>query len=214
MALSTLLGELDPERIKALPGRIRNPDRVQQHINAFALRLQGVSYRGIADHFGWKAVCTAQNSVKRGEELAKDLGLDGERIRLKLANFFDELCDITLAQVKQQAENGQEEFFVDSEGNKSMKRRKGVDPRLLGEAGRGAIRFAQFCGLMDADASTGSGEISTNVVFIQPTGDGAAWDQLQQAQVVDTPASQAVITAAVGQGSGQNERANAPETLQ
>lgn len=98
---------MTPEQLKKLPGRIRNPERVQQHIDAFALRLQGVSYRGIADHFGWKSPCTAQNSVKRGEELAKHLNLDGERIRLKLTAFFDEILDITLANVCDQARDGQ-----------------------------------------------------------------------------------------------------------
>ena len=77
MALNTLLGQASPEALQKLPGRIRNPDRIQQHINAFALHLQGVSYRGIQEHFGWKYLSTAQNSVMRGEQLAKDLNLDG-----------------------------------------------------------------------------------------------------------------------------------------
>jgi hypothetical protein len=196
MALQTLLGQIDPDTIRKLPGRVRNPDRIQQHINAFALHLQGVSYRGIQEHFGWKAVATAENSVKRGEQLAKDLGLDGERIRLKLANFFDELCDITLAQVKKQVEDGQVCLVADNQGNETITRRRGVDPRLLGEAGRGAIRFAQFCGLMDAEASTGAGEVSTNVIFVQPTGDGAQWDQLQtQAPTVDVSAMTTDVSA-------------------
>ena len=104
MALSTLLGQVSEEALKALPGRIRSPERVQQHLDAFGLHLQGVSYRGIQERFGWKSVSTAENSVKRGEELAKNLNLDGERIRLKLANFFDELCDISLKQIKDQVE--------------------------------------------------------------------------------------------------------------
>lgn len=197
MALSTVLGQVDPEKLKALPGRIRSPERIQQHLDAFGLHLQGVSFRGIQQHFGWKSVCTAENSVKRGELLAKDLNLDSERIRLKLAAYFDEILDITMQQVKEQVKAGRVTIDLDPEGRQTMRCTKGVDPRLLGEAGRGAIRFAQFVGLMDSDASTGGGEISTNVVFIQPTGDGAAWDQLQtQAPVVDVSAMATDVSAA------------------
>ena len=149
MALKTLLGQIDPEAIKKLPGKVRDLDRVQQHIDAFALHLQGVSFRGIQKQFGWKAVSTAENSVKRGEQLAKDLGLDNERIKLKLANFFDEILDITMHQVKEQVEAGRITIDIDPDGKRSMRITKGVDPRLLGEAGRGAIRFAEFCWLLD-----------------------------------------------------------------
>ena len=173
MALNTLLGQASPEAIKKLPGKIRNPDRIQQHIDAFALHLQGVSYRGIQDHFGWKSLSTAQNSVMRGEQLAKDLGLDGERIRLKLANFFDELCDITLAQVKKQVEDGQVCLVADNQGNETITRRRGVDPRLLGEAGRGAIRFAEFCGLMDRAPEVNSN--STTLIQLAVPSDGASF---------------------------------------
>ena len=204
MTLRTLLGQATPDQLKALPARTRNPERVQQSIDAFALHLQGVSYRGIQEQFGWKSPNTAVNAVQRGEELAKLLNLDGERIRLKLAAFFDEVLDISLAQIRDQVENGQITQVADNQGNTTVTKRRGVDPRLMGEAGRGAIRFAQFVGLMDSDASTGGGEISTNVVFIQPTGDGAAWDQLQtQAPVVDVSVS--------GQGNGQDQRVITPE---
>ena len=177
MALNTLLGQVTDEKLKKLPGRVRNPERIQQHIEAFGLHLQGVSYRGICDHFGWKGVATAQNSVRRGEILAKELDLDNEKLRLKLAAFFEELCDITLRQVKQQAEEGQITQVANNDGTTVVTRRQGVDPRLLGEAGRGAIRFAQFAGLMDADKSTSGGaDVSTNVVFISPQADLTEWE--------------------------------------
>ena len=177
MGIETLLGQATDEQLKKLPGRVRNPERVKQHLDAFALHLQGVSYRGIQDHFGWKSLSTAENSVKRGEILAKNLNLDSEKIRLKLAVFFEEICNITLQQVREQVEAGRVTVDVDAEGNKSVRCTKGVDPRLLGEAGRGAIRFAQFAGLMDSDKSTsGGGDISTNVVFVSPQADLSEWE--------------------------------------
>jgi ethanolamine utilization microcompartment shell protein EutS len=189
MALHTLLGQASPEALEKLPARVRNPERIQQHINAFALHLQGVSYRGIQEHFGWNSLSTAQNSVKRGEELAKDLGLDNERIRLKLANFFDELADITLAQVKKQVEEGQVTMVVDNQGNRTITRRRGVDTKLLGEAGRGAIRFAQFCGLMDATPE--SAAATTTLIQLSAPAAGADFsDRWSGAATVETEASQ------------------------
>ena len=172
MALSTLLGEVTPEQLKALPGRIRNPDRVQQHLDAFALRLQGCSYRGIADHFGWKAVCTAQNSVKRGEELAKDLKLDGEKIRLKLAAAFDELADISIAEVRRQVQDGR---LMTVKGPQGMEIRHtaGPDPRLIGEAGRGLMRFAEFAGLTDRAPEVNTS--STTLINLSAPADGASF---------------------------------------
>lgn len=203
MGLNTLLGQPSPEQLKALPGRIRNPERIKQHLDAFALHLQGVSYRGIQDHFGWKSLSTAQNSVKRGEELAKQLNLDGERIRLKLAAFFDEILDITLANVRDQAREGQITQVADNDGNRTVTKRNGVDPRLLGEAGRGAIRFAQFVGLMDADSSTDGGQQMTLIQLQAPT-DGASFaDRWGSAETVDV--------SAAGQGSGQTQGINAIE---
>ena len=177
MAIETLLGRATDEQLKKLPGRVRNPDRVKQHLDAFALHLQGVSYRGIQQHFGWKSLSSAENSVKRGEILAKNLNLDSEKIRLKLALFFEEICDITLNQIKQQQQEGQLTYVTDNQGNETITRRRGVDTRLLGEAGRGAIRFAQFAGLMDCDKSTSTGgNISTNVVFVSPQADLSEWE--------------------------------------
>ena len=149
MGIQSLLGQVTDEQLKALPSRTRSPERVQQSLDAFALHLQGVSDRGVQQHFGWKSLSTAQNSIKRGEELAKKLSLDTEKIRLKLAAAFDYLADVVVQQVKEQVENGREVFEVDARGNKSMKRMKGVDPRMLGEAGRGLTRFAEFAGLLD-----------------------------------------------------------------
>ena len=184
MGIETLLGHATDEQLKKLPGRVRSPERVKQHLDAFALHLQGVSYRGIQSHFGWKSLSTAENSVRRGEMLAKDLNLDSEKIRLKLAAFFDEILDISLNQIREQVKEGQLTLITDSDGNQTITKRRGVDTRLLGEAGRGAIRFAQFCGLMDSDKSTATGgEVSTNVVFVNAT-DASEWD----AKTVDVPA--------------------------
>ena len=208
MGIETLLGQATDEQLRKLPGRVRSPERVKQHLDAFALHLQGVSYRGIQEHFGWKSLSTAENSVKRGEMLAKDLNLDGEKIRLKLAAFFDELCDITLNQIKQQVKDGQLTLVTDNQGNETITRRRGVDTRLLGEAGRGAIRFAQFVGLMDSDKATGTGsDVSTNVVFISAPADATEWEGKTVDVTASGPASGPESLGTLGkpsQGLGDN----------
>ena len=147
--------------------------------------------------------------MKRGEELAKNLKLDTEKLRLKLAAFFDRLCDLTLQQVEDQAKNGVVVHVADNQGNETITRRRGIDTKLLGEAGRGAIRFAQFAGLMDADSSTSGGDISTNVVFVQPAANAAEWDALQSpAQTIDVAASghESGHTAAATSSDGSDSK--------
>ncbi len=187
MSLNTLLGQPTPEQIKALPARLRNPERIKQHLDAFALHLQGVSFRGIQAHFGWKSLSTAQNSVMRGELLAKELNLDGEKIRLKIAAAFDRLADITIAQVEEQVKDGRVTLIQHCDGTKEVRHTKGVDPRMVGEAGRGLIRFAEFAGLMDRQP-----EIHAAATLVQLTApaDGASfadrWNKpVEEPAVVD-----------------------------
>ena len=193
MGIQSLLGQVTDEQLKALPSRTRSPERVQQSLDAFALHLQGVSDRGVQQHFGWKSLSTAQNSIKRGEELAKKLKLDTEKIRLKIAGAFDYLADVVVQQVKEQAEEGRVVQIAHSDGSKEVRRTKGVDPRMLGEAGRGLIRFAEFAGLMDrAPEATGT---NISMINLAPPSSGADFSE-KWSQTVDVTPS--------GQESGQN----------
>ena len=177
MGLSSLIRQVKPEDLEKLPSRQRNMAKVEECLNAYGLHLQGLSQRGVQHELGHKHLRTTQNQIKRGEEIAKKLGLDTERLRLKLAAAFEQLADISIQQVKEQVENGRVTMIQDSEGRQEVRHQKGLDPRMLGEAGRGLTRFAQFAGLMDADKSTsGGGEISTNVVFVSPQADLSEWE--------------------------------------
>ncbi len=182
MAIQSLLGQISPEKLQELPPRQRNALKVQQHLNAFALHLQGLSDRAVQEELGVRTLSSAQHSIRRGEEISKKLGLDSDRIRLKVAAWFEELTDLTMRQVRDQVLNGTLVETVDPEGGRTYRRTKHADPRMVAEASRGLVRTAQFFGLMDDTASTaGAGEISTNVVFVSPASDGAVWD----AQTVD-----------------------------
>lgn len=46
-------------------------------------------------------------------------------------------------------QHGQEIFFVDENGKKSMQRKAGIDPRIAGELSRSLNRWAEFCGLLE-----------------------------------------------------------------
>ena len=63
-----------------------------------------------------------------------------------------------------------------------MKKMKGVDPRMLGEAGRGLIRFAEFAGLMDRAPEQHNTAVT--MVNLSAPSDGASFsDKWSQAPV-------------------------------
>ena len=148
IGIQTLPGQVSDQHLEAPPSRTRSPEQVQQSLDAFALHLQGVSYRGILNHIGWKAFATAQNAVRHGEGVTKKLNLDGQKIRFKPLIAFNYLVNIVVDQVKQQIEQGQLQA-IDGPDCRVTKATHGVDPRLLDEVGRGLIRFAEFTGLMN-----------------------------------------------------------------
>ncbi len=91
--------------------------------------------------------------------------------------------------MKDQVENGRATYILQADGSQEIRRQKGLDPRMLGEAGRGLIRFAEIAGLLEHKGeAANAGEISTNVVFINPSSDGVSWDQ----QVVHITSSSGV----------------------
>ena len=186
MGIKTLLGQVDDESLKKLPTRTRSPERVQQSIDAFVMHLQGVSFRGIQQHFGWKAVSTAENSVRRGEKICKDLNLDSEKIRLKLAAAFDELADITLSQVRQQVQDGRL-LTIKTKDGVELRHTAGVDPRLLGEAGRGLMRFAEFVGL--TDRAPEQNNTAVTMVQLSAPSDGATFAEKWGGPVVEVDAT-------------------------
>ena len=121
----------------------------------------------------------------RGELLAKELNLDGEKIRLKIAAAFDRLADITIAQVEEQVKDGRVTLIQHCDGTKEVRHTKGVDPRMVGEAGRGLIRFAEFAGLMDRQPEI---HAAATLVQLAAPADGASF-----AQKWDRPATEAAV---------------------
>lgn len=148
---------------------------------------------------GTNSLRSTQLHIKRGAELAQVLGIDTQRVQLKLAHFLDQVLDVSLRQINHQAEHGQLTEFMDIEGKLSYRKVKAVDPRLLGEAGRGAIRFAEFAGLMDRAPEQNT---QTTLINLAAPKDGAnfsdRWDKPVEASsdlaTADPAPSEAVVS--------------------
>lgn len=199
MSISAVIRQIGPEDLEKLPNsRQQNLAKVQEYIRAYCFSLQGLSQRGVMKEMGHKHVRTTQNQIKKGEQFAKLLGIDTDRVQLKLAGFLDQVLDITLQQMQHQAEHGQLTEFMDVEGKLSYRKVKAVDPRLLGEAGRGAIRFAEFAGLMDRAPEQNT---QTTLINLAAPKDGASfgdrWDKPVEASADPAVAAEPVAAEAV-----------------
>lgn len=160
-----------------------NLSKVERDIRAYELTLQGCSVRGVCEELGIKSTQTAFNAINRGKAIVIERGIDIEERRIDIDRMFKETLGHLAQTIRHQSEHGCETFFVNEDGSKSMKRIKGVDPRIAGELSRSLHRWSEFLGLMDR-APEAVGEVSTNVVFVSPTTDGASWD-LQATPAVD-----------------------------
>ncbi len=172
MEFSSLVRQVRPEDLPKLKTRQKNMAKINEYLNAYGLYLQGLSQRGVQSELGHKHLRTTQNQIKRGEEIAKQLGLDTERLQLKIAAAFEQLADISIQQVKDQIKNGRVTMIQDSEGRQEIRCQKGLDPRMLGEAGRGLIRFAEFAGLMDRTPELNA---TSTVIQLASPADGASF---------------------------------------
>ena len=126
-----------------------NLSKVERDIRAYELTLAGCSVRGVCQELGIKSTNTAHNAIKRGKEIVLERGIDIEERRIDIDRMFKETLGVLVQTARHQAEHGQEEFYVDQDGRKSMKRRVGIDPRIAGELSRSLNRWAEFCGLLE-----------------------------------------------------------------
>jgi hypothetical protein len=109
----------------------------------------GLSVRAIQDEFAIKSTQTVHLAIQRGREYVIDRGINVEERRIEIDQLFNETLGLLMKTARHQSEKGVEEFFVDQNGNKSMRRKPGVDPRIAGELSRSLNRWAEFCGLLE-----------------------------------------------------------------
>jgi len=90
------------------------------------------------------------------------------------SSWNDRLADITIAQVEEQVKDGRVTLIQHCDGTKEVRHTKGVDPRMVGEAGRRLIRFAEFAGLMDRAPEV---HAAATLISLAAPADGASFDQ-------------------------------------
>ncbi len=185
---------------------VANLSRIERDIRAYELTLQGCSVRGVCEELGIKSTQTAHNAIKRGKAYVIEKGIDIDERRIDIDKMFKETLGVLVQTARHQAEHGQEEFYIDQDGRKSMKRRVGIDPRIAGELSRSLNRWAEFCGLLERAPEQNN---AITMVNLSAPSDGASfsdkWSQAPaEGQTVDvTPASDGV--------SGQKELPKAPD---
>ena len=128
---------------------VGNMSRIERDLKAYELHLSGCTIRGICEELNIKSTQTAHNAVKRGKEWVLERGIPTDERRIEIDTLFKETLGLLAQTARHQAQHGQEIFFVDQDGKKSMQRKAGIDPRIAGELSRSLNRWAEFCGLLE-----------------------------------------------------------------
>jgi hypothetical protein len=149
----------------------RSEALIQRSLRAYELSLAGLSVRGIGEELGLKSTQTVWADINRGKQYAIDRGIDVEERRIDIDRMFKETLGHLAQTIRHQSEHGCETFFVNEDGSKSMKRIKGIDPRIAGELSRSLHRWSEFLGLMDRVPE--QNVTSQTLIQLSAPGDGA-----------------------------------------
>ena len=161
--------------------------KIQRDIAIYKRHMMGLSVRAIQDEFAIKSTQTVHLAIQRGREYVIDRGINVEERRIEIDQLFNETLGLLIKTARHQSEKGVEEFFVDQNGNKSMKRRPGVDPRIAGELSRSLNRWAEFCGLLERAPEVNQ---STTLIQLATPADGASFtDRWGSGETVEISAS-------------------------
>ena len=123
--------------------------KIQRDIAIYKRHMMGLSVRAIQDEFSIKSTQTVHLAIQRGREYVIDRGINVEERRIEIDQLFNETLGLLMATAQTQHRDGSVTEFVDAEGNTSLKRVRGVDPRIAGELSRSLNRWAEFCGLLE-----------------------------------------------------------------
>lgn len=151
----------------------QNLSRIERDIRAYELTLQGCSVRGVCQEMGIKSTQTAHRCIERGKAFVLEKGIDVEERRIDIDRMFKETLGHLAQTIRHQSEHGCETFFVNEDGSKSMKRIKGVDPRIAGELSRSLHRWSEFLGLMDRAPEIN--QAATTLIQLSAPADGVSF---------------------------------------
>jgi hypothetical protein len=160
-----------------------NLARIERDLKAYELHLAGVTVRGVCDELGIKSTQTAFNAINRGRDYCIERGINLEERKIEIDKLFKETLGHLAQTIRHQSEHGCETFFVNEDGSKSMKRIKGVDPRIAGELSRSLHRWSEFLGLMERAPEVN--QASTTLIQLSAPADGASFGSKWSGDAVD-----------------------------
>jgi hypothetical protein len=137
----------------------------------------------VCEELGISSTQTAFNAIARGKAYAIERGIDVEETRIKIQQLFDETIGLLAKTARTQHTEGAVTEFIDAEGAVSLKRIRGIDPRIAGELSRSLNRWAEFAGLLDRAPEQHVANTTTVVLAAPPAGADfdAHYDQMKLA---------------------------------
>ena len=175
-------------------GQRRNAGLRERDIEMYKRHMRGESVRAIGEVFGLRSSNSVWVAIERGREAAKVKGIDIEEHRIEINELLRDTIGLVAEQVRYQATHGLETFFVDQDGNKSMKRVKGIDPRLAAELGRSAQRWAEFLGLSEKTPEM-AGASQTTLIQLSAPSAGTDFESRYSDRQIAPAADQQTIDA-------------------
>ncbi|MEY4359805.1 MAG: hypothetical protein RLZZ631_1291 [Cyanobacteriota bacterium] len=161
--------------------------RIERDLKAYELHLAGCTVRGVCEELGIRSTQTAFSAIDRGRQYCIERGIPTEERRIEIDKLFKQTLGALAQTIKHQTQHGCEEFFIDQDGRKSMKRRPGVDPRIAGELSRSLNRWAEFCGLLERAPEVN--QASTTLIQLSAPTDGASFGSKWAGETVEISAS-------------------------
>ena len=179
----------------------RSEAKIQRDISIYERHMAGLSVRAIQEEFSIKSTQTVHLAIQKGREAVIERGIDIEERRIDIDRMFKETLGLLAETARHQSQNGQEIFYVDQDGKKSMQRKVGIDPRIAGELSRSLNRWAEFCGLLERAPEQNN---AITMVNLAAPSDGASfsdkWSQAPEAIDVEAKAAAKELPEAKDQG--------------
>ena len=170
--------------------------KIERDLKAYQLHLAGCTVRGVCEEIGFKSTQSGWAAIERGKKYAIALGIPVEERRIEIDKMSRETIGHLAKTIRHQSEHGQETFFVDESGKKSMQRRAGVDPLIAGELSRSLNRWAEYLGLLERAPEVN--QASTTLIQLSAPTDGASFGSKWAGETVEISGSDHVHTGEQG----------------
>ena len=168
-----------------------NLSRLERDLRAYELHMMGITVRGVQEELAIKSTQTAHAAINRGRDYCIERGINVEERKIEIDKLFKETLGHLAQTIRHQTENGCETLFINSDGTQSLKRTKGVDPRIAGELSRSLHRWSEFLGLMDRVPE--QNVTSQTLIQLSSPADGASFADRWAGSTPEAEASQTAI---------------------